>query len=114
MMALSEIKRISDQAAKSAAISKKEPYVPFDETEIKDTRFTIPMLGSYVPKGWVQVESLFCDTSGVGTDNEPAMTLNQLKSKMLEYAKKKGTYGYGITEEGQFQCHVGVFEKEKQ
>lgn len=110
-MGLAEIKHASDLSAKAAAKNKKVPYVPFDEAEVQETRFIIPNLGSYTPKGWELMEELFCDTSDMGSEGEPALTLKQLKKKIIEYMKMDGTHGFGITEEGQFQCHVGVFKE---
>ena len=70
-----------------------------------------PFLATYKPKGWKKVEDLFCDASGFGSENEPALTIRALKAKMLEYLDKPETYGYGILECGQFQCYVGVYKK---
>jgi hypothetical protein len=113
MMGLSEIRHLSREAAREASKVKKTPYVPFDEEEIKNRKFWIPNLGDYVPKGWKEVERLFCDKSGWGSPGELALTIDQLQDKMLKYYKEGKTYGYGMVEEGQFQCYVGVFEKGK-
>ena len=109
-MSLAEIRHASDESAREAAKSKKQPYVPFDEREIKEWKFKIPNLGGYVPKGWKFVEAWFCDHSGFGAEGEGALTFDQLKHKMLEQLKMPSVYGYGITESGPFQCYVGVFK----
>jgi len=110
-MGLAEIRHLSREAAQKASKAKKEPYVPFDEEEIEGKHFSIPNLGDYRPKGWKLLESLFCDKSGFGSPSEPALTIRQLQDKMLAYHRAGKTYGYGMIEEGQFQCYVGVFEQ---
>ncbi len=112
MMSPESIRNMSDDAARSAARTKKIPYVVFDSAEIdRMPPFPFPFLGSYVPKGWKLVESLFCDSSGFGTDHEPAMSIRQLQVKLREHIASTKAYGYAITEVGQFQCYVGVYEK---
>lgn len=110
-MALETIRDLSRKAAQQAARNKTVPYVPFDEAEIEERQFVIPNLGDYRPKGWKIIEELFCDKSGWGEPGEPALTVRQLCDKMLEYQRAGKVYGYGMIEEGLFQCHVGVFEK---
>lgn len=112
----STIKALEDEQAKKAARSKKKPYVPFDGDEIRGYAtngkpFPFPNIGSYRPKGWTLVEELFCDKSGLGEDWEPALTIDQLKNKLLEHMQSDKDYGYAITSEGPFQLYLGVFEK---
>lgn len=111
MMSLSTIRTMSAQRAAEARRKKKEPFVPFDEEEIKRWEFKMPALGDYVPPGWKMVEELFCDSSGFGSPNEPALTKQQLMNKMLEYERAGKSYGYAVTEAGQFQVYVGVYER---
>ena len=54
---------------------------------------------------WELVEELFVDSSGFGQESEPALTIEQFYNQI-----KKGL-GYGVIDAGQFQVHVGVFEK---
>lgn len=108
----SYIVEMNRKAAREAAQAHKEPYVPFDGLEIENlNNFPFPFVGSYRPKGWRLVERLFCDTTGYGADLEPSLTFEQLKTKMLEYLNKPGTYGYTVLECGPFQCYVGVYKK---
>jgi N-acetyl-anhydromuramyl-L-alanine amidase AmpD len=44
------------------------------------------------------------DASGLGGENEPALTVRQLKARLTRY-------GYAIVEVGQFQVVIGVFER---
>ena len=112
MMSIQCIRDASDRAARKASREKRTPYVPFDAAEIDGyEQFPFPNIGSYSPRGWEHVESLFCDASGFGSPNEPALTKDQLKAKLKEYLEKEETFGYAVTEVGQFQLHLGVFRK---
>ena len=109
MMSLEYIESESRAAAKKAAKSNKRPYIVEAEDIVswktRRQQLPFPNLGSFVPKGWKEVDSLFCDSSGFGAPGEPALTYAQLIAK-LEVGK-----GYAITQVGQFQVYVGVFER---
>lgn len=112
MMSLSEINRMSDEAASEAARDGKVPYVPFGEDEIENyPPFPFPNLGKYTPRGWKLVDTLFCDSSGFGGDNEPALSPKQLVAKLVAFDRNGKEYGYGIVEAGQFQVRLGVFQR---
>jgi hypothetical protein len=57
------------------------------------------------PVGFKRVNHYFVDSSGFGTESEPALTQEQFLKKI-----RKGFY-YGITSVGQFQVYVGEYEK---
>ena len=106
------IREMSDEAARKAARTKRQPYVPFSVDEIRRMPpFPFPNLGTYVPPGWELVEELFCDSSGFGSDSEPALSLRQVKEKLIEHAKSEAQYGYGVRSTGQFQLYLGVFRR---
>lgn len=63
----------------------------------------ISMLSDDDLKKFVETDRFFVDSSGWGTENEPALTINQFLKKV-----KAGRY-YAIIEAGQFQVHVGEF-----
>jgi hypothetical protein len=112
MMDLGTIRAMADKAARAAARAKKVPYVPFNEAEVNAlVNFPFPFLGTYVPKGWKLVEELFCDSSGFGAEDEPALTIRGTKEKMKERMAEEGTFGYAVLAAGQFQVTVGVFKK---
>ena len=110
------LESINRKAARDAAKRRQEPYVPFDAEEIDDLRcLPFPFLPGYpFPRGWTQVDKFFCDTTGLGSEAEPAMTVWRLKERMREYLDKPGTYGYGIIECGQFQAWIGVYLKKEE
>lgn len=117
MMSPETIRQMSDEQARKASARRKVPYVPFDEDEVESwgngKPFPFPNLGSYRPRGWTLIEELFCDASGLGSENEPALTPRQLREKVRDIIRGDGskTYGFAITDVGQFQLYVGVFEK---
>ncbi len=112
MFSPSTIRNLSDRAARDAARKHKTPYVPFNRAEIEAAvRFPFPFIGSFRPKGWKLVDTWFCDSSGFGSDDEPALSVRQLKTKLIEHVECTKQYGYAIVEAGQFQVHIGVFEK---
>lgn len=113
-MSLATIEHLSRKSGMEAAQAGLFPYVPIHEDEIKTyPPFPFPNLGSHRPKGWKLVEELFVDSSGWGADNEPALSVTQLRAKLLELQRSDKTYGYGVTEAGQFQLYLGVFERQK-
>ncbi len=103
MMSLQAIKRASDEQAGNAARLNKQPLVAFEDGYI--TCKWVPNIGGYKPDGWELIQVHFVDISGIGRDDEPALTLEQF------FTKVKSGLGYAIIEEGQFQIHVGEFEK---
>jgi hypothetical protein len=112
MYSTQAIEAMNLKAARDAAKRRQKPYVPFDAEEIDGLRsLPFPFLGNYKPKEWELVEELFCDTTGLGSEAEPAVTLTSLKGRMKEYLDKPGTYGYSILECGQFQAWIGVYLK---
>ena len=64
----------------------------------------IPFIGDKPIKGWRKIDSLFVDSSGLGQRGEPALTQGQFVKQI------KAGLAYGVTEAGQFQVRVGVFE----
>jgi hypothetical protein len=79
--------------------------------------FPFPFIGDYIPEGWEQARdidgdpvTLFCDSSGFGSESEPALTVKQLIGKLREYKRSGDSYGFAITQVGQFQVYVGVFK----
>jgi hypothetical protein len=132
MMSLSAIRDLSREAAAKAAKENKVPLV-LDEHDLKDLREKgtltkggggIPFIGDNVPDGWERVnvwedddwperskyeyEGSGCymvDTSGYGSPEEPALTVSQMGEIF------KPGFGYALVESGQFQGHIGVFQK---
>lgn len=106
--------RAENREAGAAAEAEKKPFV-VEQAVLEGWKalreagravsFPFPRLGDHVPEGWEQVDSLFCDATGLGEAWEPALTIDQLLEK-LEVGK-----GYAITSVDQFQLYLGVYEK---
>ena len=125
MMSLETIHRMNDEQGDKASLKEKVPYVLFNEDDVhnmpggKDWKeggrrgFPFPNLGTYVPEGWeITEESFFVDSSGMGADDEPALTIEQFNAELLELVNRDGlTIGLAISEVGQFQLHVSVYRK---
>jgi hypothetical protein len=88
--------------------AKKEPFEWKEEhgEQFKHGGYPFPMIGDSKPKGWKQVDSHFVDSSGWGREGEAALTQKQFHGKL------KAGRGYALTGIGQFQVHVGEFERE--
>lgn len=63
--------------------------------------------------GYNLLEELFVDSSGFGTDNELALTTEQLEVKLFDFCGEYGEIYTFITNEGQFQIYLGVYTKDK-
>ena len=126
MMSLETIRAMSDEQAEKAAKDNSTPNVPFNADDVNRMPggdnwngrrgFPFPNIGNYVPDGWVDTgESFFVDSSGFGADNESALTYQQLNRelmKLVEIHRGKRRVGYAISEVGQFQLVVSVYERE--
>lgn len=62
-------------------------------------------------KGYELIEECFVDNSGLGTENEPALTKTGFQNRMVYLIDKHGTLTAKITSVGQFQVYVGFFKK---
>jgi hypothetical protein len=119
MMDLETIRRLSAEAAVKASKGKKKPLTFFDEADVVaffaeprgPAARSFPNLGDFVPKGWEMTKTLFCDHSGFGAPNEPALTRKQLIEELKGDIAKGNEYGYGVVEVSQFQLVLGVFKE---
>ena len=93
MMSAETIRELQDDMAQRAREKGLEPTY--------DTPF--PGLGTYRPDGWQLVREFFVDSSGFGTDHDPALTIDEFLD-----ARREGM-GYAVTSAGQFQVYVGEF-----
>src|SRR3990167_4788568 len=62
-------------------------------------------------KGYTLIEEFFVDNSGFGAPNEPAWTAPGFLDKVEEIVKIHGPVVPTITNSGQFQVYVGLFQK---
>ena len=121
MMSLQLIQQVSRDAAVKAAKQNKVPFTVEAEDlaawrkgwlggTARQKPFPFPFLGDYVPDGWRCTErtSLFVDSSGWGRDGEAALSIRQLLMGPGGLSVGKA---YAIIEAGQFQLHLGEYEK---
>ena len=106
MMSLAQIASESRKQAAKAARLHQKPYMFEEEDRKHFPPFPFPNIGDYRPKGWKLESSLFVDKTGMGGDNEPALTVE----KFIQVLKPG--MGYAIIEEGQFQVVIGEFKYE--
>lgn len=62
-------------------------------------------------QGYEEIETLFCDSSGLGTEGERALTRNQAIEKVADVVDKYGHVYAFITGVGIFQVYLGLFTK---
>jgi hypothetical protein len=62
-------------------------------------------------KGYTEVDTLFVDSSGFGTDNEPALTTSQLEKRLIELLREHKSLHAFITNVGQFQVYITLYKK---
>jgi hypothetical protein len=116
MMSPEYIRSLSDDAAREASQKRKKPYAIFDVAELRRLEagtkpLPFPFLGSYTPPGYEKVEELFVDSSGFGSESEPAMTKRAFFKRLHADMAAGNAFSYALTEVGQFQCYVGVYRK---
>jgi len=94
----------NDEHYRKARRLKAQPYVAKEDGDKGVIK--MPHLGCYKPEGWEVSQKFFVDSSGFGSDSEPAMTLGRFLSQV-----KKGR-GYCLLSAGQFQVYVHEFIRE--
>ena len=113
MLSYSSIREAAQEAAQEAQEAGKLPASMREFTSRDPLQFirTIPFLGDYVPEGWeVAGESYMVDSSGLGSEGEPALTIGKF-ARRLETLKKSGeNYGLAIVEAGQFQVVIQEYK----
>jgi len=114
MYSLETIRHINDEAAASARQDDVEPLRIGEEDDV-DSLFVyhavkIPHLG-YACNDVVAdpIELLFCDTSGWGAPDEPALTAGQFEDRVRELLDEHGPLLLAVEEAGPFQAHVQVW-----
>lgn len=82
---------------------------------VPDDIFKAPSIIDMNTDNLIEVETLFCDSSGMGRSYEAALTPDAAKLKAQELINLHGenTLYVGITNAGQFQVYVTIFIKEQ-
>ena len=88
MMATEQIIALSNEAAARAAQDRLTPYVPWDAEEVARYGPTepdpVPEPRLVQPDGWELLEHRMADKTGWGDEDEPAMTVGQLRAWVIE------------------------------
>jgi len=144
MMDLETIKHLNKKAGRHAKKNGIQPLTftsedmnSLSENNIKPIR-SMPDVGDSVPSGWKRFNlgkikdqfryeykiykddakgfgAFFVD-QGMGSENEPAMTVKQFINSLSQLWNNPNIpnnkkLGYGIVETGQFQVKIGVFQE---
>lgn len=102
--------QIQDMARKAARKARERGDLPmsfplgFDPEDLRH----IPYTGTLKFPGYKFVESLFVDASGMGDEDEPAMTFRAF----TQYVREHVPYGYcyAISQAGEFQVYIDVYQ----
>lgn len=62
-------------------------------------------------KGYSEIETLFVDSSGFGSENEPALTVSQFEKRLAELLNEHKSLHAFITNAGQFQVYITLYKK---
>lgn len=114
MMGIETIRQMNAERAAEAAERGLKPYV-FDGVAEVDalTSFPFPHIGDHRPEDWTYVHKHFVDATGLGHDDEPALSASQFKRLIRKSVEKNGSnVGFAIIEAGQFQVYVGEFRRD--
>jgi hypothetical protein len=103
MMSAAYIASESRRAARIAAAHGDKPVIWEEGDAESFHRFPFPFIGNWRPRGYTLVDTLFCDSSGLGAEDEPALSVRQLLARL------RPGYAYAVIEAGQFQVHLGEF-----
>jgi hypothetical protein len=114
MMSPGTIRQMNYEAARRAAEDGLEPFVYFDVDELHGSEgFPFPYIGDHRPEGWTLADQHFVDSTGLGDDNEPALSVRQFRAlvedRMLNTPDV--VVGWAVIETGQFQVWVGEFHR---
>ena len=91
-----------------------EPFVFDSPADVKTGRnFPIPDLTELpLSDRWEETDQKwFVDSSGLGRDDEPALTADQFRAELLEYVQQHPGHGFGLSGTGQFQVYVSAYRR---
>jgi len=103
MYSLQYINAINTEKTQEAKKAKLQPFIAEVDGDIRVNY--CPFLANYLPEGYEIVNTFFVDSSGLGRENELALTFKQFLTKV-----KRG-FGYAIAEAGQFQLYINEYKK---
>jgi hypothetical protein len=114
MYGLETIIKRNKEAGERARELDLQPFLLNSRDQLDEMPpFPFPNIGDdtvEVDKLYERVDSLFCDSSGRGASNEPALTTDQLMAKLGDLIEEHGEIRVAIESEGQFQIYLGVWK----
>ncbi len=114
MMGIETIKEMNREAAAEAAQDMRIPFVYANADEVNaGVGFPFPFIGDYEPEGWAEVDRHFVDSSGMGADDEAALSVTQFLKLIDERIKANPRVGWAVIDVGQFQVYVGEYERDE-
>jgi hypothetical protein len=113
MMSAATIAALAAEQAERAYNEGVEPLVTTKEGAkkwVENFQCPVPNIGSYVPDGWTEVDSVFVDKGG-RSDTGPATGMSGLVDFVHEQQAEYGedNVGFAISEEGEFQLYVSAY-----
>jgi len=102
---------ILDIRREASRKAKRQHKLPVKAQDFIDGQ-TIPFLGDYVPKGWVQdpnIEPFMVDATGRGYETELAWTQDALRKQARNFVLSGDVYAYGVREQGPSQVVVAIY-----
>ncbi len=113
MMDLAYIKELNREAAERASQENLSPFVYWDESELDQSGgFPFPFIGDLEPTGWIEIARHFVDSSGLGGDDEAALSIGQFIDLIRDRITNGPVTGWTIVEVGQFQVYVAEYHKD--
>lgn len=114
MFGLETIIEMNKEAGDQARERGLVPFLLEDSSQLDVMPpFPFPNIGDdsvEVDKLHERVTSLFCDKSGFGALDEPALTIEQLMEALTGLLDEHGPLQLAIESEGQFQLYIGVWK----
>jgi hypothetical protein len=115
MFGLETIRAMNAEAAVEARRLRKKPRRVSARTieALFAEKRSIPFLGDAcddVDAKYTRIDTLFCDSSGFGRSDEPALTHEQLKARLKLLLEAHGPLLLAISEQGQFQVYLAVWK----
>ena len=116
MFGLETIKSMNAAAARKARRYGTKPFRMKKPGDVVKQKTKIPFLGDACrdwDEGFERVATLFVDSSGFGSPGEPALTQDAFVQELDRLVKEHGELLVAVEEQGQFQCYVAVWVRNK-
>lgn len=79
---------------------------------VSDVRKVKDYSNKVIPRDFTKIETLFCDSSGFGSESEAALTERQMISRTKQLMDEHKNIYAALTGIGQFQVYLTFYKKE--